>query len=52
LAIILLAHTHPDVVVSAVAARDQVKAKRFATKHGIKRVYSGANGYQGKNYDL
>lgn len=32
------AKTHPDVVVQAVAARDQVKAKKYAQDHGIPDV--------------
>lgn len=39
------AKTHPDVVVQAVAARDQVKAKKYAQDHGIPDVKGS---YQGK----
>ncbi len=46
-AIINPARTHPEFVIAAVAARDQVKAEAFAKKHGIEKVYSGATGYQG-----
>lgn len=39
------AKTHPDVVVQSVAARDQVKAKKYAQDHGIPDVKGS---YQGK----
>ncbi|KAI0134346.1 hypothetical protein BJ170DRAFT_716844 [Xylariales sp. AK1849] len=38
LAIIVPARTHSDVVVQAVAARSQDKAKAYARKHGIPEV--------------
>ncbi|KAF9875943.1 hypothetical protein CkaCkLH20_06389 [Colletotrichum karsti] len=38
LGIIIPAKSHPEVVVQAVAARDQKKAAAFATKHGIPDV--------------
>ena len=44
-ALIKPARTHPDVVVHAVAARDQVKAEAYAKKHGI-AVVKGT--YQGR----
>jgi predicted dehydrogenase len=34
------AAAHPEVVVSAVAARDAERARGFATKHGIDRVHT------------
>ncbi|KZT25260.1 NAD(P)-binding protein [Neolentinus lepideus HHB14362 ss-1] len=37
---------HPEAVVLAVAARNYTKAEEFAKKHGIPKVYGGANGYQ------
>ena len=46
-AIIWSARTHPEVVITAVAARSKEKAEKFAAKHGIPMVYSGPNGYQG-----
>ncbi|TFK51866.1 NAD(P)-binding protein [Heliocybe sulcata] len=40
------AKCHPEAVVLAVAARDKTRADEFAKKHGIPKVYGGANGYQ------
>ncbi|KAK6082729.1 hypothetical protein SCUP234_04053 [Seiridium cupressi] len=37
-AVIFPAKSHPDVVIQAVAARDQEKAKAYAEKHGIPEV--------------
>ncbi|KAJ3917815.1 NAD(P)-binding protein [Lentinula edodes] len=45
-ALILPAKSHAEVIVYAVAARDQRKAENFAKKHGIVKVYGGSNGYQ------
>ncbi|KAL5492465.1 hypothetical protein ACEPAI_3912 [Sanghuangporus weigelae] len=45
-ALIRPAKSHPEIVVSAVAARDKGKAEAFAKTHGIPKVFSGANGYQ------
>ncbi|KAJ3862035.1 NAD(P)-binding protein [Lentinula novae-zelandiae] len=45
-ALILPAKSHAEVIVYAVAARDQGKAENFAKKHSIAKVYSGSNGYQ------
>ena len=45
-ALTLPAKTHPDVVVHAVAARDQARADAFAKKHGIPKAYGGKDGYQ------
>ncbi|TFY74049.1 hypothetical protein EWM64_g9963, partial [Hericium alpestre] len=36
----------PDVVVHAVAARDQARADAFAKKWGISKAYGGAGAYQ------
>ncbi|EIN09630.1 NAD(P)-binding protein [Punctularia strigosozonata HHB-11173 SS5] len=44
-ALIKSAKSHSDVVVAAVAARDKTKAETFAQKWGIKKAYSGPNGY-------
>lgn len=44
MAFIIPAKTHPDVVVAAVAARDQKKAEAYAKKHGIPVVHKS---YQG-----
>ncbi|KIK61644.1 hypothetical protein GYMLUDRAFT_96498 [Collybiopsis luxurians FD-317 M1] len=45
-ALITPAKSHPEVVVYAVAARDLKKAKDFAKKHGIPKVYGGNTSYQ------
>ncbi|KAG8772896.1 hypothetical protein FRC15_002405 [Serendipita sp. 397] len=39
-AIILPARSHPGVVIQAVAARDEKRARLFAAKHGIPLVFS------------
>ncbi|MCJ1250023.1 hypothetical protein MMC30_007249 [Trapelia coarctata] len=39
-AIIAPAKTHPDVIISAIAARDEGKARSYAKKHGIPVVHS------------
>ncbi|KAI0036920.1 NAD-P-binding protein [Vararia minispora EC-137] len=46
LALILPAKTHPDVVVIAIASRDQVRAGNFAKRHGVPRAYGGPEAYQ------
>ncbi|KZW02290.1 NAD(P)-binding protein [Exidia glandulosa HHB12029] len=38
-ALILPARSHPGVVVTAVAARNPARAREFAQKHGIPRVF-------------
>ncbi|KAK0470779.1 NAD(P)-binding protein [Armillaria novae-zelandiae] len=45
-AIINPAKSHPEAVVYAVAARDIHRAKAYAKKYGIEKVYGGPNGYQ------
>jgi len=40
------AKSHADVVIAAVAARDEAKAREYAKKHSIEKVYFGKNGYQ------
>ncbi|KAJ4473635.1 NAD(P)-binding protein [Lentinula aciculospora] len=45
-ALIIPAKSHSEVIVYAVAARDQQKAQKFAKKHGISKVYGGNDGYQ------
>jgi hypothetical protein len=40
-AIINPAKTHPEVVISAVAARDRKRAERYAKRWGIERVFGG-----------
>ena len=47
-AVINTAKSHPEVVVAAVASRDKSKGEKYARKHAIPTVYSGADGYQGK----
>lgn len=44
-ALIFPAKSHPEVVVYAVAARDIVRARKFAKKWGIEKAYEG---YQGE----
>ncbi|KAJ3927908.1 MAG: NAD(P)-binding protein [Lentinula lateritia] len=44
--LIIPAKSHAEVIVYAVAARDQVKAEKFAKQHGIAKVYGGSSGYQ------
>ena len=46
-ALISPSKSHQEVVVYAVAARDEKRARDFGKKHGIPKVYSGKNGYQG-----
>ena len=48
-AIIQPATSHPDVVIAAVAARDETKARTFARKHAIQKVYFGKDGYQSQS---
>ncbi|EST07931.1 Oxidoreductase, N-terminal [Kalmanozyma brasiliensis GHG001] len=40
LAVIAPARTHPDIIVSAIAARSKSKATAFAKKHSIPHVFS------------
>jgi hypothetical protein len=47
IALILPSRSHPDAKVTAVAARNEQKARTFAKKHGIETVYYGPTGYQG-----
>lgn len=42
-------HTHPDVYLYAIAARDKVRAEAFATKYGFQKAYGGPTGYQGRD---
>lgn len=46
MAVIAPAKTHPDVIIAAVAARDEGKARAYAKKHGIPVVHGS---YQGKS---
>ncbi|KAJ1028387.1 hypothetical protein NDA16_001554 [Ustilago loliicola] len=39
-AVIIPAKTHPDIIVSAVAARSKDRATAFAKKHGIPHVFN------------
>jgi predicted dehydrogenase len=45
-AFILPAVSHPEVVVAAIASRDEKKCKAFAKKHKIPETYYGADAYQ------
>ncbi|KAH9834562.1 uncharacterized protein C8Q71DRAFT_769606 [Rhodofomes roseus] len=45
-ALIVPAASHADVVVTAVASRDQAKASAYAKKHKIPTVYHGSDCYQ------
>lgn len=45
-ALISPAKSHADVVVYAVAARNEAKAKKYAKTHGIAKTFSGAEAYQ------
>ncbi|KIJ47889.1 hypothetical protein M422DRAFT_28689 [Sphaerobolus stellatus SS14] len=46
IALIWPARSHPEVVITAVAARDEQKARSYAKKHSIGKVYFGPTGYQ------
>ncbi|KAF8518951.1 NAD(P)-binding protein [Hysterangium stoloniferum] len=46
IALIGAARSHPNALVVAVAARDEKKARAFASKHDIGKVYFGPTGYQ------
>lgn len=52
IALILAAASHPECIVLGVAARDEKRAKAFAKKHQISKVYYGPTGYQGLNHFL
>ncbi|KAJ7929022.1 NAD(P)-binding protein [Mycena leptocephala] len=45
-ALIKLSHTHPEVVMYAVAARDARRAEAYAKEHGFQKSYGGATAYQ------
>lgn len=45
-AVINSAKSHPEVVVAAVASRDTSRGEKYARKHSIATVYTGADGYQ------
>ena len=47
MALLLSARSHPEVEVTAVASRNEQKARAYAKKHGIQKVYYGPTGYQG-----
>lgn len=46
IALIVPCLSHPDAVVTAVAARSLDKAQMFAKKHDIPTVYGGSDAYQ------
>ncbi|KAF7330914.1 NAD(P)-binding protein [Mycena venus] len=39
-------HTHPEVVLYAVAARDLKRAETYAREHGFQKSFGGETGYQ------
>ncbi|KAH9850379.1 NAD-P-binding protein [Lenzites betulinus] len=41
------AKTHLEVVITAVACRDQARGSKYARKHNIPKVYSGQRAYYG-----
>ncbi|KAJ7284898.1 NAD(P)-binding protein [Mycena rebaudengoi] len=45
-ALINPSHTHPEVSLYAVAARDLRRAEAFAKQHGFQKAYGGKNAYQ------
>lgn len=51
-AIIAPARTHPDVIILAIAARDEAKARSYAKKHGIPVVHSSYQGDDTRAGDL
>lgn len=46
-ALITPAKSHSEFIIHAVAARDKIKAEKYAKTHGIPKVYFGKTGYQG-----
>ena len=46
IALIYPVKSHPDAVVTAVAARDQGRANAFAKKYDISKAYGGSGAYQ------
>ena len=38
--------SHTDVVVAAVASRDQARVDRYAKQHSIATTYAGSDAYQ------
>lgn len=46
IAFVTPAITHPDVIVAAIASRDETKGRKFAQKHSIPQVYWGQDAYQ------
>jgi hypothetical protein len=44
MAIISPAKSHPEVVITAIAARDEKKAQAYAKKHGIPVVHKSYEG--------
>lgn len=46
LAVIIPAISHPEVIIQAVAARDNARATEYAKKHGIPDVH---NSYDGRS---
>jgi predicted dehydrogenase len=48
MAIINPAKSHPEVIIAAIAARDQKRAEAYAKKYGIPTVHKS---YQGMRID-
>lgn len=49
IALILAVASHPEAIVLGMAARDEKRARAFAKKHQIAKVYYGLTGYQGQH---
>ena len=45
-ALITPAKSHGEVVIAAVASRDEEKAKAYALKHNVAKTYYGQDCYQ------
>ncbi|KAJ7717666.1 NAD(P)-binding protein [Mycena metata] len=45
-ALVKPSHTHPEVNLYAIAARDEKRAEAYAKEHGFQKSYGGENGYQ------
>ena len=46
-ALLIPAESHEDVVVTAVACRDDKRGRRYASSHKIPKAYTGPGAYQG-----
>jgi predicted dehydrogenase len=52
MAIISPAKSHPEVVIAAIAARDEKKAQAYAKKHGIPVVLKSYQGPSSRYFTL